>query len=222
MTITATFTQLSNTAGEVRWTSTDADPVAGFEVAVQIDGGGFDVIATVAGSLRAFVDITPSWTPGDSIEYRIEDVDTSTADTTPARVVNDLDLPFTYGPVQEFDVIRYTSLDAVKTAIGIPLTNSDRDDQITENIIAGESAIDRELGRSFPDSGLNPKIQTVPIAIVNLAKKAAIAGYTGDHAPFGTAGSDEWMGSISVADAVSQTIRRSPLMRGYQVTFGFR
>ncbi len=221
MTIEALFTQTGDTAGAIQWTTDDADPALGFDVAVNIDGAGLVPVATLPGSARIFADVRALWAPGDSIVYRVTDNTTTTFGETPAVIVNDLDLPFTYGPVVEATTIRYTTLDAVKDAIGIPLTNTDKDEQITEAAIAGESAIDRELGRSFPDSGSNPQIQAVPIAIANLAKKAAVAVYTGDHAPFGTAGSDEWMGAISVADAVSQTVRRSPLLRGYQVTFGF-
>ena len=210
-----TLVQEGRSGFVVYWDLTVAVPVALFRITSEA--------IVFLGSFPAdqrFTEDVVNVERGTFITYALVDQAAATF-LTAEIVVTDPGLPFTYGPVAEFTTIRYTTLDAVKTAIGIPDTNADKDPQLTEAIIAGESAIDRELGRSFPDTGSNPQIQTVPVAIENLAKKAAIAVYTGDHTPFGTAGSDEWMGAISVADAVSQTVRRSPLLRGYQVTFGF-
>lgn len=222
MSIAVSTNQISNTQATVLWSSTDADPVLGFKISVDINAGGFTDLATIAGAGRIFTDTIALWVPGDVIQYAVQDLDTLTIGTGPLLLANDLTQPFTYGPVDSLATApRYTTLEAVKLAIGIPVANISKDEQITEAIIAGENAIDRELGRSFPDQGSNPQIQGIPGAISNLAKKAAVAVYSGDHSPFGTAGSDDWMGAISVADAVSNTIKRSPLLRGFQVSFGF-
>lgn len=222
MTLTATATQLSNSSSEIVWTTTDLDPVAGFEVSIDIDSVGFLDLATLSGTARRFVDISGLWTPGQTVAYRVTDLDTAQTVSTPTRIANDLDVPWTYGPsMVDSAVPRYTTLDAVKIAIGIPITDLGKDDELLEAILSGESSIDRELGRSFPDQGTNPQIQYVPAAVASLAKKSAVAIYTGDRSPFGTAGSDEWLGAVSVADVISRTIRRSPLLRGFQVSFGF-
>ena len=222
MTLTISVEQLSNQSSEIVWTTDDPDPALGFEVAVDIDGAGFIGLATISGTGRRFVDLSNLWSPGQTTAYRVTDQDTATTVSSPTVIVNDLELPWTYGPMLvEATAPRYTTLDAVKQAIGIPLTDATKDDEVLEAVLSSESTIDRELGRSFPDSGTNPQIQYVPAAISSLAKQTAVAIYTSDRSPAGHAGSDDWLGSMSVADVVSRSVRRSPLLRGFQVSFGF-
>ncbi|RLB63031.1 MAG: hypothetical protein DRH08_11610, partial [Deltaproteobacteria bacterium] len=102
----------------------------------------------------------------------------------------------------------------------IPDTETGFDEDLTEAIVASEIALDFELGRSFPDTGTNPQYAFVPRNISMLCTSAAIAVYKAADAPFGTAGSEDWFGAQSIADVASQTIRRSPLIRGFQVSFG--
>ena len=221
MTITATVQQLSNQSSEIVWSTTDPDPALGFEVSIDIDGAGFVDLGTLSGSSRRFVDLSGLWSPGQTTAYRVTDLDTVETDTTATVIVNDLEVPFTYGPsLVDAASPRYTTLDAVKIAVGIPVTDAAKDEQLLEAILSSESTIDRELGRSFPDSGTNPQLQYVPAPISSLAKQTAVAIYTSDRSPAGHAGSDDWLGSMSVADVVSRSVRRSPLLRGFQVSFG--
>lgn len=218
--ITLQATQLSNSRSELSWITDDPDPVAGFEIRININLAGDIGLATVSGTGRGFVDLSGLWIPGDSLEYTVIDQDTATPGSA-TILAADLDEPYTYGVPQLLATApRYTSLERVKARLGADTVNPLRDQLIEEAIIACEASIDLELDRSFPDQGTNPELAGVPMMITTLATSSAIAVYKQADAPFGRAGADEWLGSISVADVVSQTIRRSPLIRGLQITFG--
>ena len=172
MTLTVSASQISNATYQVTWGTDDPDPVAGFEIAIDIDGAGYVELATLSGTARTYLDVSGLWTPGQSIQYRVTDLDTATAAATPLVTANDLTEPWTYGPVDPLaDTIRYTSLDAVKRALGIPATDVTKDDDLTEAAIAAEVATDVELGRSFPDAGVNPQIQGIPIPMTTVKTK---------------------------------------------------
>jgi hypothetical protein len=117
-------------------------------------------------------------------------------------------------------VPRYTSLELVKGRLRIPAADATFDEALTASILACEASIDQECGQSFPSTGANPQYLEVPVSIRELALSASISVYKASDAPFGTAGSDDYFGALSVADVASQTIRRSPLLRGYQLEFG--
>ena len=220
MTLQAQAVQITDQTTAINWATDGGDPVAGFEIAVSIDSAPWIGIATMNGTLRSFYDTSGLWGTGAVLDYRVKDRDTLDEGTVTVTI-RDLQSPPTYGPPRpDADVARYTSLETVKRRLGIPSSSTERDADILEAIIGAEIAIDFELGRSFPDTGTNPAIRVVPASIRMLATSAAIAVYKAADSPYGTAGSDEWFGAISVADVASQTIRRSPLIRGLQVSFG--
>ena len=222
MTVALTIVQQSTTSIELRWTSTDPDPAAGFEISREINPPDVPkILATMNGDSRTFVDDLSGdlLIVGDVVEYTIEDLDTTTAGTGQVTLA-DLDVPFTYAPVDSgITVPRYTTLEDVKAVLGI--TNATKDERITQSIVAVELAIDMELGNRFPSTGTNPRWPYIPVPISELAMDGAVAAYTASNSPHGTAGSDEWLGSVSMADTVSRTVRRNPLLRGYQISFGF-
>lgn len=224
MTIALSASQESNTIVGLRWTSTDPDPTAGFEISREVNPPDTPkVLGTVIGDSRLFVDdlAADGLAVGDVLEYTIEDLDTTETGTATIGLA-DLDVPYTYAPVDSgITVPRYTTLEAVKTVLGIAPSSTAKDERITQSIVAVELAIDMELGNRFPSSGSNPRWPYVPVSISELAQDGAVGAYTASNSPHGTAGSDEWLGSLSIADTVSRTVRRNPLLRGYQISFGF-
>jgi hypothetical protein len=127
----------------------------------------------------------------------------------------------TYGPVDPLaSTIRYASLDEVKRRLGIPATDTSRDAALTQTIIAGEVAMDQWFHRSLPDTGDNPAIPGVPEPVKQAAENIAVAFWKQTESPFGVAGSDEWIGELSVTEMVRREMLRSPLMVGYRVGFG--
>jgi len=126
---------------------------------------------------------------------------------------------YTYGPVDPLATTpRYTTLDAVKARLGI--TNTESDAALTTAIVAAETAIDQVNGRSFPDTGANPEIAGIPVAIQEWALDASIAIWKAADAPFGQGGSDAWLGSLDIANITERVLRRHPLALGYKVTWG--
>jgi hypothetical protein len=126
---------------------------------------------------------------------------------------------YTFGPVDPLaDSIRYTTLDAVKARLGI--THAVDDAALTTAIIAAEIAIDQVNGRSFPDTGDNPEIDGIPVAIQEWALDASIAIWKAADAPFGQGGSDAWLGSLDIANITERVLRRHPLALGYKVSWG--
>lgn len=124
------------------------------------------------------------------------------------------------------DAPRYTTVADVKEVLGIDAANTDKDDRITEAIVAVEVAMDIAMGRAMPDvddaEGPQPPTLIVPSGWSATAKAGAVGVYKASEAPFGTAGADDWLGTISVPTIVSEAIRRNPLMMGWQVSFGMR
>lgn len=219
MTIEATATQLSNVTAQVDFTSTDADPVAGFDVSIDINTAGFIGLGILSGTQRLWIDAAALWVPGDSVQYRVTDLDTMTAGLTTVMVMADQTAPYTFGPVNPLaDEIRYTSLEDVKLRMGIEHAESDA--QLTEAIIAAEVAIDQVNQRAFPDTGINPEIPGVPNAIRTWALDASIAIWKAADAPFGQGGGDAWLGSLDVQNITERILRRHPLALGYKVAWG--
>lgn len=219
MSITVQATQLSNETVEIGWT-TDLSPASGWQIWRQDDGGSNVLIGQQAlATDRGYVDLTP---PAAGVVATYEVTDSPFTETgTAVLSIADLDVPFTYAPPRpDASAPRYTSLETLKRRLRIPSGNGDYDEDLTEAIVAAEIALDYELGQSFPSTGDNPQYPEIPTTVVMLSTSAAIAVYKAADAPFGKAGSDEWFGSLSVADVASQTIRRSPLIRGLQRSFG--
>ena len=138
------------------------------------------------------------------------------------------ELPIDYGPVDpNVTEPRYTSLELVKARIQIPAENLNRDDELTQAIVAAEYAIDVELGRSFPDGpGVEGEsepgpVTIVPAAVIVAATQTTIAVWKEADSPTGTAGSDAFLGAIDVADAARRIISRSVTLRGFRVGQSF-
>ena len=118
---------------------------------------------------------------------------------------------------------RYTTLDAVKNALGInDITN---DDDITQSIIAAELQVDQWNGHSFPDDSLTDpvegdEIDGIPEPIRLWALSASIGTYKLRDQVYGSAGVDDWIGSVDVADQVRRALQRNPLAVGFRRSFG--
>jgi len=126
----------------------------------------------------------------------------------------------TYGPVDPLaDAIRYTTLDDVKTALGI--TDTKFDTQLTQAIISAEVAIDQLNGRSFPDTGGSPAIDGIPEPVKVWALDASVATWKLRDTPTGfTAGSDDWLGEIDATEAARRALRRNPMALGWKISAG--
>lgn len=132
----------------------------------------------------------------------------------------DLDEAFTYGvPDVAATTIRYTTLDRVKARLNI--SGTDWDTELTAAIISAEIALDLNLGRSFPDTGTNPRYPFVPVPIAQAATNVAVAVAKATDAPFGQSSSADLYGELEVADVVRREIQRSPILVGFRVRSGF-
>lgn len=220
MTLTkASAIQLTDQANQVSW-SADPDSVLGYSLTRNVNAGGDDFIASVAGDARTFFDPFTA-AVGDSIVYAVTDLDGGAPVPAPAITIRDLDDAFTYGLIDPLaDDIRYTTLPIVKRRLGVPTADVDRDEDITDAIIAAEVQIDQMNGRSFPDTGANPQIAGVPRPIKQWSTDASVAFYKRADAAFGTAGSEAWVGTLDARDDVERILRRRPSLAGYQVGFG--
>jgi hypothetical protein len=216
VTIPLTVTQVSNEYAQLDWQAIGAP--SSWLILRQIDSGAPEPDVSIPNpDQRLYLDPIGAVGFGQLITYTISSGPDSSAPTSITKV--DRTVPYTYGPVLPLaSTIRYTSLAAVKARLGITVTVSDA--QLTEACIAAETAIDQILGRSFPDTGVNPEIQGVPAAIASWATDAAIAVWKAADAPFGSAGSESWIGVVDVTDQTMRVLRHHPLALGYKVTFG--
>jgi hypothetical protein len=130
-----------------------------------------------------------------------------------------------YGPVNPLETDpRYTTVDAVKKALGIVGTDDDAD--ISQAIVGAEVQIDQMNERSFPDDPLTEpihgdEIDGIPDSISLWALDASIAVYKLRDTTSGfQAGSDDWIGAIDTADQARRALTRNPLARGYKVAWG--
>ena len=114
--------------------------------------------------------------------------------------------------------IRYTTLADVKARLQI--TGTEWDTILTQAIISAEIAMDKWLGRSFPDSGDNPEFPYIPVDIRQAAGNLSVAMARQMDAPFGTSGSSDLFGEIDLGDQVRTALERSPLLRGYRAQWG--
>lgn len=125
-----------------------------------------------------------------------------------------------YGPVDPLAAApRYTTVLTVKERLRIPAATATYDDRIERAIVAAEVGIDIELGRSFPDQTGGP-IEGIPEAIKEAATAIAVAIYKGGDAPTGSAGADDWIGTLDVSELVRAEFRGNPLLKGFKVSWG--
>ena len=173
-------------------------------------------LATVEAGINEYIDRIATAEVDDVITWTLTGVDTSevTTITYTVEAVED----YTYGEVDPLGAsIRYTTLAAVKSRLGI--SSSTHDTALTQSIIAAEIQIDQYLGRSFPDTGTNPEIEGIPIPIKEAATLAAMTVWKMGDAPTGYAGGD-YLNEIDVARSLWQQFDRNPLLTGYHATGG--
>lgn len=117
---------------------------------------------------------------------------------------------------------RYTDLGAVKAALGIASADATLDVELTQAIVAAETAIDAYNGRSFPDPPGGP-IEGIPEAIRLWSLDAAVEVWNlRQTAAAPPAGYDDWVGgSPDTGQAVRQALRRHPLALGYRAAGPF-
>ena len=165
-----------------------------------------------------FIEVVPTAQTGDTLEWTVVDLVTSNLDIATYEVVDD-SVPYTYGDVNWLETDpRYASLNAVKKRLQI--TDTSWDAEITQAIVSAEVAMDVYWGRSLPDTGLNPEIPGIPSQVTQAAENIAVAVLKQTDAPFGVAGSDEYLGELDIDDAVRRELNRSPLLRGMRRGWG--
>jgi len=219
MNVTASVTQVSDTTATVYWV-TVADPAAGFTITGELDSSGtVTLLSSPIGSVRTYAANIYGLPAGSKVEYVVTDVDTTDVAVAILTVVRTT-VGYTYGVVNPLETdARYTSVDQVKQALNI--TDTAEDSEILIAIVATETAIDALNERSFPDTGVNPKIDGIPDAIQVWALDASIAVYKLRDTTAGFAGgSDDWIGQIDVGDQARQALRRNPLALSFKVAWG--
>lgn len=219
MTIIATALQLTDIRIEVSWSTDEADPAAGFEVTRDVNPPGVPkAVGTVIGDSRLFVDqinAADALVFGDVLRYAVEDLDTTTAGTAPDITYVETEIGCVPGVVDPLaSSIRYADLDVVKARLGIE--DASWDVELTQAIIAGEVAIDYQLGRSLPDEC----ITGIPQMVSQAAENVGVAIFKGTDSPFGVVGSDDYLGELDVTEVVRREVGRSPLLRGLRVSWG--
>lgn len=225
MSTTIRIRQASASTALLDWATTDPPP-GSWEIERQITNvsGLWVAVAVVEKAFREFADTTlavDGVNLGDVVTYRLVDPAGPTVIVTASPfTMADLDAPPTYGPVDPLaDTIRYTTLDDVKSALGI--TDTVFDDELTQAIIAAETAVDQINARSFPDTGINPAIPGIPEAIRVWALDASIAVWKlRSTSPSFAGGSDDWIGTIDVREQTRRALRRNPLALGYRILWG--
>lgn len=133
----------------------------------------------------------------------------------------------TYGPTLDYDpllrVVRYTSVAECKRRLGLTTTDTAWDTAIQQAAITGELQIDIHLGGAYTYTAWGPTAAdpAVPLFITQAAENVTVAVLKQTDAPFGVAGSDEFMGELTIEDQVRKELRYSPLFMGQAVQFGF-
>jgi hypothetical protein len=123
----------------------------------------------------------------------------------------------TYGNLNPLETQpRYTTLAAVKRQMGV--TDTSFDAEITQSIVAMEYMIDVFMNRSFPDTGIDPEIDGVPLLVAQAALLGSIEVVKLADAPSGVAGADEFIGQWDM----SQTATRRALNTVKPMLVGFR
>jgi hypothetical protein len=175
-------------------------------------------LALLAPPVQAYSDLSLSAAAGDALRYEVVWTATGGSTAVDATYV-DAGSDFTYGTVDALvSTIRYADIDKVKRRIGVE--NTTWDEEITQAIISAETAMDLWWGRSFPDTGTNPRWPGIPVQVSQAAENIAVAVLKQTDAPFGIAGSDSMMGELDIDDTVRRELHRSPLLRSFKVAQG--
>lgn len=216
MTVTATATQTDADTATVEWT-TDESPTY-WDIFRNVDGAGFLYLASTITAGRSFVDsITGLPAIGGTVAYRVSaNPAAGTDDTAPITWA----ATGTYGDLDPLETAaRYTTVALVKERLRIPAANTTFDARVLEAVVAAEWAIDSELGRSFPDP-VGGEIEGIPEAVKNAATSVAVSVYKFGDSPTGTAGSEDFIGALDVAEMARNAVSRSPVLKGFKVTWG--
>ena len=129
-----------------------------------------------------------------------------------------------YGSIDYLSLTaRYTSEAAVKKALNI--NDASLDLEVLASIIAAELQIDQWNEHSFPDDSLTEpihgdEIDGIPEPIRTWALSAAIGTLKLRDQVYGSAGADDWLGSIDVGEQVSRALMRNPMARGFRRAWG--
>jgi len=233
MSLSLNATQIGLEIFRLDWTIDEAPPVAGWQIR-RLVPEPLTLITYNVPTVYTYVSYEPiadlGIVDGDLMTWRCQSQTTGSLDTASvlyrsagAAVDPNVQLP------------RYTTLDEVKARLRIPPTTTTFDDRITEAIVAGEYSLDAEMGRSFPDgpteltathydnvvAGITAvPITVVPVAVKNAATQIAMRLYKAGDAPAGVAGSDDMFGALDLTEAVRAEISRSPVLRGFKVSWG--
>lgn len=150
-------------------------------------------------------------TSTDRVTYLI----TNNDDAATGTVTVELTGAWTYGEIDANEsTIRYTTLAKVKSALGIPSAQVDRDTEITDAILAAESWIDDYCGRSFPDTSANPQYAAIPNRVTRAALLLATSFYTAEMSPDAL---DPFEADIRTERASNMAVQ---LLTGFRATFG--
>jgi len=175
-------------------------------------------LATLPAAITSYIDTVPGLADGDTVTWTI--VGNVTMGSVDLSIVagDPDDYAYTYGDIDPLaTTIRYTTLAAVKTRLGISGTQYDT--PLTQSIITAEIQLDQYCGRSFPDDGTNPAIEGIPTAIKEAATLAAMTVWKMGDAPTGYAGGD-YLNEVDVARSLWQQFDRNPLLTGYHAAWG--
>lgn len=118
---------------------------------------------------------------------------------------------------------RYTTVALVKERLQIPTADTSRDAEITTSIVSAEFAIDVYCGRGFPDLDEveDPAVITiVPLSVETAALGLSIAFWKEADSSMGTAGSDDFWGSLSVQDTTRRILTSTPGLVGLRKGWG--
>ena len=215
--------QVGSSALRVAWTA-DADAGTMWQVNLNLGAGWLVWLDTLEVAAREL--LVPLYlddgdeVAGVRIDAEPEGVSGSWA-AVPIEWANPYEeARFTYGePAVSASTIRYTTLDRVKARLNI--SGTEWDTELTSAIITAEVALDLNLGRSFPDAGVNPQYPFIPEPIRQAATNVAVAVAKSTDAPFGQSSSSDLYGELETADVVRREIQRSPVLVGFRVRTGF-
>ncbi len=125
---------------------------------------------------------------------------------------------------------RYTSVDAVKKAVGID--DSSLDDAVKLSIVTVEWMIDSFLGTSYPqdpepdplpdgqDPLDPPPVEGIPEALRKAALLAAIRALKLDETPYGSAGGEPFFGEVTPDTAGRAFNSVKPILIGLRRRWG--
>ena len=135
-----------------------------------------------------------------------------------------------YGPVNPLETTaRYTTVAAVKRAIGID--SAEWDTEVLQAIVSMEYLIDAYMEHSLPDPAdpdvgtddalVPPPIEGIPEAVKQAALDGTLAVFKATDTPFGTAGSDDFIGAVDFDTRRQRALNQvKPMLLGFKLGWG--